>query len=221
MQVQAAARRRAAAEWVEGLTGIALPTSSDHAFRGALRDGVLLCRILDLLRPGMVAKVGPVLASPIQYMQGAGTGGGGCSSCLPSMRCTRASTSCNRRMQQQQPAMVVWEFLTPTCCRWQGLKAGIVPLATVVTATSDLGCCRWQTRKLLQPLPATATGRTSLGTRQQCQQERLMGAPLTLARAPQSLVWAALQATYKEAGQRILEAGLWSQRRISSQPFSC
>ncbi len=59
VQVQAAARRRAAAEWVEGLTGIALPTSSDHAFRGALRDGVLLCRILDLLRPGMLAKVGP------------------------------------------------------------------------------------------------------------------------------------------------------------------
>ena len=48
-----------------------------------------------------------------------------------------------------------------------------------------------------------------------------MGAPLTLARAPLGLVWAALQATHKEAGQQILEAGLWSQRRISSQPFSC
>lgn len=56
-QVQATARRRAAAEWVEDLTGIALPTSSDHAFRGALRDGILLCKVLNILRPGSIPQV--------------------------------------------------------------------------------------------------------------------------------------------------------------------
>ncbi len=54
---QAAARRRAAAEWVESLTGIALPTSSDTALRGALRDGVVLCKVLNILRPGIFPKV--------------------------------------------------------------------------------------------------------------------------------------------------------------------
>ena len=54
---QAAARRRAAAEWVESMTGIALPTSSDTALRGALRDGVVLCKVLNILRPGIFPKV--------------------------------------------------------------------------------------------------------------------------------------------------------------------
>ena len=55
--VQAASRRRAAAEGVESLTGFALPTASDPALRGALRDGVLLCRILNILRPSIIPKV--------------------------------------------------------------------------------------------------------------------------------------------------------------------
>jgi len=53
----AASRRRVAAEWVEELTGEALPTASDHAFRAALRDGVLLCRVLNTLRPGYISRV--------------------------------------------------------------------------------------------------------------------------------------------------------------------
>lgn len=57
MQLQNTARRRAAAEWIESLTGIALPTSSDHAFRGALRDGILLCKVLNILRPGIILQV--------------------------------------------------------------------------------------------------------------------------------------------------------------------
>ena len=57
--VQAVSRRRAAAEWVESLTGIALPTASDAALRGALRDGLLLCKILNILRPGILPKVLP------------------------------------------------------------------------------------------------------------------------------------------------------------------
>ncbi len=62
VQVQNTARRRAAAEWIEELTGIALPTSSDHAFRGALRDGILLCKVLNILRPGII----PQVAQPMQ-----------------------------------------------------------------------------------------------------------------------------------------------------------
>ncbi len=55
--VQAVSRRRAAAEWVESLTGITLPTASDAALRGALRDGLLLCKLLNILRPGILPKV--------------------------------------------------------------------------------------------------------------------------------------------------------------------
>ena len=62
VQVQNTAGRRAAAEWIEELTGIALPTSSDHAFRGALRDGILLCKVLNILRPGII----PQVAQPLQ-----------------------------------------------------------------------------------------------------------------------------------------------------------
>lgn len=64
---QAAARRRAAAEWVESLTGVALPTSSDTALRGALRDGVLLCKILNILRPGIFPKVTSPSIGPPRY----------------------------------------------------------------------------------------------------------------------------------------------------------
>ena len=49
-------RRKAAADWAEGLTGVALPVAADTTFRGALRDGILLCRILNTLRPGAIPK---------------------------------------------------------------------------------------------------------------------------------------------------------------------
>ena len=64
--VQAVSRRRAAAEWVESLTGIALPTASDAALRGALRDGLLLCKLLNILRPGILPKVLPRCPSRLQ-----------------------------------------------------------------------------------------------------------------------------------------------------------
>lgn len=60
---KAAARRRAAAEFVEAQTGLRLPAESDLAFRAALRDGVALCRLLNALRPGAVGKVRGVRAS--------------------------------------------------------------------------------------------------------------------------------------------------------------
>lgn len=54
--LECAVRRRAAAEWVEALTGSALPYSSDHAFRAALQDGVLLCRAVNA--SGLLTQVG-------------------------------------------------------------------------------------------------------------------------------------------------------------------
>ena len=36
---------------------MALPTASDAALRGALRDGALLCHLLNILRPGVIPKV--------------------------------------------------------------------------------------------------------------------------------------------------------------------
>ena len=61
VQAHNTARRRAAAEWIENLTGIALPTSSDHAFRGALRDGILLCKVLNTIRPGIIPQVAEIM----------------------------------------------------------------------------------------------------------------------------------------------------------------
>ena len=57
---QAAYRRKAASEWVEQITGVSLPASSDNAFRRALKDGTLLCKILNMVRPGCITRVSPV-----------------------------------------------------------------------------------------------------------------------------------------------------------------
>ena len=46
------ARRREAAEWIETVTGVALPYSEDLDFRKALRDGTLLCKVLNIVCPG-------------------------------------------------------------------------------------------------------------------------------------------------------------------------
>ena len=54
---QAAYRRRAAAEWVEEITGAGVCSASDHAFRRSLKDGTLLCKVLNFVRPGSVTKV--------------------------------------------------------------------------------------------------------------------------------------------------------------------
>jgi hypothetical protein len=55
--VKSANRRQLAAEWISVLTGAAVPHDSDAAFRASLRDGVTLCRLLNVLRPGSVGKV--------------------------------------------------------------------------------------------------------------------------------------------------------------------
>ena len=54
---QAGKRRRAAADWVERLTGIAVSTASDKHFRDSLKDGTLLCQVLNIIRPGCITQV--------------------------------------------------------------------------------------------------------------------------------------------------------------------
>eukprot|EP00877_Chromochloris_zofingiensis_P005398 jgi/Chrzof1/1485/Cz10g09180.t1 len=51
------AKRKAAAEWVESLIGVALPYSSDRAFRAGLQDGVALCRLANAIWPGVIPKI--------------------------------------------------------------------------------------------------------------------------------------------------------------------
>jgi hypothetical protein len=65
---EAFAQRRLTGDWLAAVVGRAvpdcaaapqpprLPASSDGAFRAALRDGVLLCRLANALRPGVVPK---------------------------------------------------------------------------------------------------------------------------------------------------------------------
>ena len=54
---QAQKRRHAAAQWVEDLTGVAMPADSDKHFRDALKDGTLLCQVLNIIRPGCITQV--------------------------------------------------------------------------------------------------------------------------------------------------------------------
>lgn len=54
---EALARRRTVAIWIENVTGVPIPTSSDFSFRSALKDGVLLCRLMNRLVPYSIPKV--------------------------------------------------------------------------------------------------------------------------------------------------------------------
>ena len=54
---RAAERRQAAADWIRATTGTTVPCNTDHAFRSALGDGVVLVHLLNALRPGTIARV--------------------------------------------------------------------------------------------------------------------------------------------------------------------
>eukprot|EP00803_Ostreobium_quekettii_P005920 evm.model.scf_900.3 EVM.evm.TU.scf_900.3 scf_900:41853-48914(+) len=54
---EALARRRSVAAWIEKMTGVPLPTANDYSFRSSLKDGVLLCRVMNKLSPYSIAKV--------------------------------------------------------------------------------------------------------------------------------------------------------------------
>lgn len=52
-----AEKRSVVAEWLYAMTGAAVPTDSDEAFRSSLSDGVTLCRLLNTLQPGTIPRV--------------------------------------------------------------------------------------------------------------------------------------------------------------------
>lgn len=54
---RAALKRRTASEWISQALGVAIPHESDQVFRAALADGVVLCRLMNWLRPGTITKV--------------------------------------------------------------------------------------------------------------------------------------------------------------------
>lgn len=56
-QAQMLARRKSVADWVHAMIDVTLPIDTDVDFRAALRDGVVLCRLLNAVRPGTIAKV--------------------------------------------------------------------------------------------------------------------------------------------------------------------
>lgn len=53
-----AAKRKAACEFIRASTGMAPPYATDQAFRAALKDGVLLCKLANTVWPGIVQQVG-------------------------------------------------------------------------------------------------------------------------------------------------------------------
>ena len=50
-------RRLIISDWVQQNLEVRLPTAADADFRAALQDGVLLCKLLNIVRPGTVRKV--------------------------------------------------------------------------------------------------------------------------------------------------------------------
>lgn len=53
---QAHKRRQSAADWIETLTDHVLPATSDRLFRAELRDGVVLCELMNAIRPGCITQ---------------------------------------------------------------------------------------------------------------------------------------------------------------------
>jgi hypothetical protein len=56
-QLRALRRRQQAAEWVHAVTGANVPADTDAAFRASLADGVVLCKLLNWLRPNTIPRV--------------------------------------------------------------------------------------------------------------------------------------------------------------------
>uniref|UniRef100_A0A061S3R0 Kinesin family member C2/C3 n=1 Tax=Tetraselmis sp. GSL018 TaxID=582737 RepID=A0A061S3R0_9CHLO len=56
-QASLAERRSYVVEWIRSITGVQLPSDSDQVFRSKLRDGVLLCKILNAVKPGTITRI--------------------------------------------------------------------------------------------------------------------------------------------------------------------
>ncbi len=55
--VNTATERRLAAEWVLEMTGLSVPYLTDHEFRSALKNGVVLCELANMLWPSSIPQV--------------------------------------------------------------------------------------------------------------------------------------------------------------------
>ncbi|GMH33583.1 hypothetical protein BSKO_01417 [Bryopsis sp. KO-2023] len=53
----AALERQAVADWIEGETGLVVPSRTDFVFRSALKDGVILCQLINAVQPPESDKV--------------------------------------------------------------------------------------------------------------------------------------------------------------------
>lgn len=56
-EVELGAKRKTVATWIEKLLGVPVAVSSDYSFRTCLRDGVVLCYLMNSLKPGSVREV--------------------------------------------------------------------------------------------------------------------------------------------------------------------
>jgi hypothetical protein len=56
-QQRTAEKRVIVAEWLYTVLGASVPAENDEAFRSALSDGVILCRLLNALQPNTIPRV--------------------------------------------------------------------------------------------------------------------------------------------------------------------
>lgn len=52
-----AAKRKAASQFIKQCTGVSPPYATDQGFRAALKDGVLLCKVVNIVWPDAVKQV--------------------------------------------------------------------------------------------------------------------------------------------------------------------
>eukprot|EP00951_Prasinocladus_malaysianus_P039346 scaffold440074_cov46-Prasinocladus_malaysianus.AAC.1 len=56
-QADSAVRRTIVSEWIKTTIGDVLPVKTDSEFRASLRDGVVLCKILNHVKPGTITRI--------------------------------------------------------------------------------------------------------------------------------------------------------------------
>jgi kinesin family protein C2/C3 len=56
-QQRAYSKRHAAAEWIKATIGIPIPCESEESFRKELADGVILCHLVNALKPGTIPRI--------------------------------------------------------------------------------------------------------------------------------------------------------------------
>jgi hypothetical protein len=78
-----AAKRKAASQFIRDCTGVSPPYATDQGFRTALKDGVLLCKVVNTVWPDAVKQVRPCV-SPVCWR-------------LHSCTCTQACISSQHR----------------------------------------------------------------------------------------------------------------------------